>query len=34
MKYINQLEYPHLPYPTKLKMQNIPEEKKKTTVHR
>ena len=32
MKYVNQLEYPHLPYPTKLKMQNIPEEKKKTTV--
>lgn len=32
MNYINQLEYPHLPYPTKLKMENIPEEKKKTTV--
>ena len=32
MKYVNQLEYPHLPYPTKLKMENIPEEKKKTTV--
>ena len=32
MKYINQLEYPHLPYPTKLKMESIPEEKKKTTV--
>ena len=32
MKYINQLEYAHLPYPTKIKMENIPEEKKKTTV--
>ena len=32
MKYINQLEYAHLPYPTKIKLENIPEEKKKTTV--
>ena len=32
MKYVNQLEYAHLPYPTKIKMANIPEEKKKTTV--
>ena len=32
MKYINQLEYPHLPYPTKVKLEGIPEEKKKTTV--
>lgn len=32
MRYVNQLEYPHLPYPTKLRMENVPEEKKKTTV--
>lgn len=32
MRYVNQLEYAHLPYPTKIKMDNIPEEKKKTTV--
>ncbi len=32
MRYINQLEYAHLPYPTKIKMEGIPEEKKKTTV--
>lgn len=32
MKYINQLEYAHLPYPTKVKLEGIPEEKKKTTV--
>ena len=32
MRYVNQLEYPHLPYPTKIKMEGIPEEKKKTTV--
>jgi hypothetical protein len=32
MKYINQLEYAHLPYPTKIKLENIPDEKKKTTV--
>ena len=32
MKYINQLEYSHIPYPTKVKMEDVPEEKKKTTV--
>ena len=32
MKYVNQLEYPHLPYPTKIKKADVPEEKKKTTV--
>ena len=32
MKYVNQLEYAHLPYPTKIKKAEVPEEKKKTTV--
>ena len=32
MKYINQLEYPHLPYPTRVKMEGIPEERRNTTV--
>lgn len=32
MKYVNQLEYAHLPYPTKIKRDDIPEEQKKTTV--
>ena len=32
MRYVNQLEYPHLPYPTKIKRADVPEEKKKTTV--
>lgn len=32
MRYVNQLEYPHLPYPTKIKKADVPEEKKKTTV--
>ena len=32
MRYINQLEYAHLPYPTKIKKTDVPEEKKKTTV--
>ena len=32
MRYVNQLEYAHLPYPTKIKKEGIPEEKKKTTV--
>ena len=32
MRYVNQLEYPHLPYPPKLKRAEVPEEKKKTTV--
>ena len=32
MRYINQLEYAHLPYPTKIKKADVPEEKKKTTV--
>lgn len=32
MRYVNQLEYPHLPYPAKIKKADVPEEKKKTTV--
>lgn len=32
MKYVNQLNYTHIPYPTKLSLKDIPEEKKKTTV--
>lgn len=32
MRYVNQLEYPHLPYPTKIKRADVPDEKKKTTV--
>ena len=32
MRYVNQLEYPHLLYPTKIKKADVPEEKKKTTV--